>query len=36
MEGRPMTPDIFWHKPGCELFLEMQAFAEAMPDVPAS
>jgi hypothetical protein len=35
MEGRPMTAEIFWHKPGYELFLEMRAFAEALPEVPA-
>ena len=35
MEGRPMTAEIFWHRPGYELFLEMQAFAEAMPEAPA-
>jgi hypothetical protein len=35
MEGRPMTADIFWHKPGYELFLEMRAFAEALPEMGA-
>lgn len=33
-EGQPMTAAIFWHRPGYELFLEMQTFAEAMPEVP--
>ena len=32
MDGRPMTDDIFWHKPGYELFMEMRAFAENMPE----
>jgi hypothetical protein len=32
MEGRRMTPGIFWHRPGYELFLEMQAFAELLPE----
>ena len=32
MEGRPMTAEIFWHRPGYELFLEMQAFAKALPE----
>jgi hypothetical protein len=33
MEGQPMTAAFFffWHKPGYELFLEMQTFADAMP-----
>jgi hypothetical protein len=31
MEGQPMTAAIFWHKPGYELFLEMQDFADALP-----
>jgi hypothetical protein len=31
MDGLPMTPEIFWHRPGYELFLEMRAFAEALP-----
>lgn len=35
MEGHPMTAAIFWHRPGYELFLEMQAFAAAMPEVPS-
>jgi hypothetical protein len=35
MEGQPMTAAIFWHRLGYELFLEMQVFAEAMPEVPA-
>lgn len=35
MEGQSMTAAIFWHRPGYELFLEMQAFAAAMPEVPA-
>jgi hypothetical protein len=35
MEGRPMTAEVFWHRPGYELFLEMRAFAEAMPERPA-
>ncbi len=34
MEGQPMTATIFWHKPGYELFLEMRAFAGALPDAP--
>jgi len=32
MEGQPMTAAIFWHKPGYELFLEMRAFAETLPE----
>jgi hypothetical protein len=32
MDGRPMTAEIFWHRPGYELFLEMQAFAELLPE----
>jgi hypothetical protein len=32
MEGRPMTAEIFWHRPGHELFLEMRAFAELLPE----
>jgi hypothetical protein len=35
MEGQPMTADIFWHKPGYELFLEMRGFAEALPEIGA-
>lgn len=35
MEHQPMTAEIFWHRPGYELFLEMRAFAEALPEVPA-
>lgn len=35
MESQPMTADIFWHKPGYELFLEMRAFAEALPETGA-
>jgi hypothetical protein len=31
MVGQPMTAAIFWHKPGYELFLEMQGFAQGMP-----
>lgn len=34
MDGQPMTAAIFWHKPGYELFLEMRAFAEALPELP--
>jgi len=34
MEHQPMTADIFWHRPGYELFLEMRAFAEALPELP--
>lgn len=33
MEGQPMTAEIFWHRPGYELFLEMRAFAETLPEV---
>jgi hypothetical protein len=32
--GKPITYETFWHKPGYELFLEMRAFAEALPEVP--
>jgi hypothetical protein len=32
MEAQPMTATIFWHKSGYELFLEMRAFAEALPE----
>jgi hypothetical protein len=35
MDGQPMTAAIFWHKPGYELFLEMRAFADGLPDAPA-
>ena len=31
MEGQPMQYEL-WHKPGYELFLEMRAFAEALPE----
>jgi hypothetical protein len=31
MEGQPMTAAVFWHKPGYELFVEMRAFADALP-----
>jgi hypothetical protein len=34
MELQPMTAEIFWHRMGYELFLEMRAFAEAQPEVP--
>jgi hypothetical protein len=33
MEGQPMTAEMFWHKPGYELFLEMRAFAESLPEI---
>jgi hypothetical protein len=36
MEGQPMTAAIFWHKPGYELFLEMRAFAETLPEAAAA
>jgi hypothetical protein len=36
MSGQPMTAAIFWHKPGYELFLEMRAFAETLPEAPAA
>jgi hypothetical protein len=32
MDGQPMAPTTFWHKPGYELFLEMRAFAEGLPE----
>lgn len=35
MEGQPMTAEIFWHRPGYELFLEMQAFVETLPEISA-
>jgi hypothetical protein len=35
MEGQPMTAAVFWHKPGYELFMEMRAFAESLPEVGA-
>ncbi|MBR1326062.1 hypothetical protein [Bradyrhizobium ottawaense] len=34
MDGQPLSSMTFWHKPGYELFLEMQAFAEALPELP--
>ena len=34
MDGQPMTAAIFWHRPGYELFLEMRAFADALPELP--
>ncbi|MGP7985668.1 hypothetical protein [Rhodoblastus sp.] len=33
MEGQPITYEL-WHKKGYELFLEMKAFAEALPEAP--
>jgi hypothetical protein len=35
MHGRPITYEALWHKPGYELFREMRAFAEALPEPPA-
>jgi hypothetical protein len=35
LDGKAMRYDTFWHRPGYELFLEMRAFANAMPE-PAS
>jgi hypothetical protein len=35
LEGKAMTYESFWHKPGYELFLEMRRFAEALPEPPA-
>jgi hypothetical protein len=32
MEGQPIAYEL-WHKKGYELFLEMKAFAEALPEV---
>jgi hypothetical protein len=34
LQGKPMTYETFWHKPGYELFLEMRDFAEALPTIP--
>lgn len=31
MDGKPVTFEALWHRPGYELFLEMKAFAEALP-----
>jgi hypothetical protein len=31
LDGKAMTYESFWYKPGYELFLEMRAFAEALP-----
>lgn len=33
LDGKAMTYEFFWHKPGYELFLEMRAFAEALPEL---
>jgi hypothetical protein len=35
LEGKTMTYESFWHKPGYELFLAMRGFAEALPEPPA-
>jgi hypothetical protein len=32
LDGKPLTYEAFWHKPGYELFLEMRVFAEALPE----
>ncbi len=34
MDGQPLTYVSLWHKTGYELFLEMRAFAEKLPDWP--
>jgi hypothetical protein len=31
MDGKPVTFEALWHRPGYELFLEMKVFAEALP-----
>jgi hypothetical protein len=33
MDGQPITSEIFWHRSGYELFLEMRSFAEALPEI---
>jgi hypothetical protein len=33
LNGKPITHETFWHKPGYELFLEMRAFADALPEL---
>jgi hypothetical protein len=33
LDGKAMTYESFWHRPGYELFLEMRAFAEALPEL---
>ncbi len=35
MQGQAVDYQTFWHKEGCELFLEMQDFALALPVIPA-
>jgi hypothetical protein len=35
LNGQALTYKIFWHKPGYELFLEMRAFAEELPEISA-
>lgn len=32
LHGKPITYETFWHGSGYELFLEMRAFAEALPE----
>jgi hypothetical protein len=32
LQGKPITYEFFWHKPGYELFLEMKAFAASLPE----
>ena len=32
LNGKPITHETFWHKPGYELFLEMRDFAVALPE----
>lgn len=32
LQGRSLTHESFWHKPGYQLFLEMQEFAKVLPE----
>lgn len=36
LDGKAVTYEVFWHRPGYELFLEMRAFAEMLPELPTS
>src|SRR6266849_7462257 len=33
MQGKPLGSEALWHKPGYELFQEMRAFADALPEL---
>lgn len=35
LDGKPITHETLWHRPGYELFLDMQVFAETLPELAA-